>query len=199
MSKEVAAHIFEPFFTTKPPDKGTGLGLSTVYGIVTQAGGSMTVDSEEGIGTIFGLYFPAAEAASPATPDRTGPQRRGRGETVLVVDDEPAVLDVTARILRQNGYVTLDAATFEAALSLAESHDFQLLLTDSVMPRMSGSTLAERIGQLRPGRAVLYMSGYDPAMPGPSGIRSDGIPTIQKPFSSQNLLAAVDAALNPES
>ncbi len=224
MSAEVAAHIFEPFFTTKPHGQGTGLGLSTVYGIVTQAGGSMSVDSEEGTGTTFGLYFPAstaapstgapstaapstaapstadastaaASSAAAATPDPAAPHIRGNGETILVVDDEPGVLEVTSRILHQNGYTTLAAATFEEALSLAASHDFQLLLTDSVMPNMSGRTLAERVAELRPGLAVLYMSGYSQAMPGPSRGRTDGTASIQKPFNRQALLEAVHAAL----
>ena len=151
MSAEVAAHIFEPFFTTKAVGEGTGLGLATVYGIVTEAGGSMTVYSEEGIGTTFRLYFPVTDLPASAAPE--GPALpQGQGETILVVEDEPAVLELTSRILRQGGYNVLEAATFHEALSLATSHDFHLLLTDSVMPEMSGSMLAERINELRPGR-----------------------------------------------
>jgi len=197
MAADVAAHIFEPFFTTKSPGQGTGLGLSTVYGIVAQAGGSMTVDSEEGAGTTFSLYFPAVSAPAQATPDKAAPRPRGNGETILVVDDEPAVLEVTSRILRQNGYITLEAGTFEKALSLAAGRDFQLLLTDSVMPKMSGRTLAERLAEMKPGLAVLYMSGNTSAMPGPSRTRHDRTVSIQKPFNSQILLEAVQAVLNP--
>jgi PAS domain S-box-containing protein len=196
MSAEVAARIFEPFFTTKPRDQGTGLGLATVYGIITQAGGSMSVDSEEGAGTTFRLYFPAAGAAAPATPAAAVPGTRGNGETILVVDDEPGVLEVTARILRHNGYAALEAATYEEALSLAGTHDFQLLLTDSVMPRMSGATLAERVGALRAGTAILYMSGYSEGMPGPQRAVGKEAARIQKPFDEQALLEAVHAALN---
>jgi two-component system cell cycle sensor histidine kinase/response regulator CckA len=197
MSAEVAAHIFEPFFTTKPADRGTGLGLSTVYGIITQAGGSVGVESEEGTGTTFSLYLPAVSTAvAPAAPG-AAPQIRGNGETILVVDDEPAVLDVTSRILRHSGYATLAAATYEQALSLAGERAFQLLLTDSVMPKMSGATLAERVAVLRPGVPVLYMSGYNPATPGPPGVPKQGTATIQKPFDPQTLLEAVHAALNP--
>jgi PAS domain S-box-containing protein len=196
MSPDVAARIFEPFFTTKPQDQGTGLGLATVYGIVTQAGGSMSVDSEEGTGTTFRLYFPAVGApAIPATP-ATAPDGRGNGETILVVEDEPAVLAVTSRILRHNGYATLEAGTFEEALSLAASRDFQLLLTDSVMPRMSGATLAERVVELRPGLPVLYMSGYSEGAPAPLYAVDKAAAHLQKPFDQQTLLEKVHAALN---
>jgi PAS domain S-box-containing protein len=195
MSADVAARIFEPFFTTKPPDQGTGLGLSTVYGIVSQADGSMTVDSEEGTGTTFSLYFPAVSAPAQAKPDKAAPRQRGNGETILVVDDERAVLEVTSRILRQNGYTTLEADTFEEALHLAAARDFQLLLTDSVMPKMSGRTLAERLAEMKPGLAVLYMSGNTSALP--SRTRNDRIASIQKPFNSQTLLEAVHDVLSP--
>ncbi len=196
MSADVAAHIFEPFFTTKPQGQGTGLGLSTVYGIVIQAGGSISVDSEEGTGTTFHVYFPAASAAAPAQPDRDVLRVGGNGETILVVDDEPAVLAATSRILRQHGYTILGAATHEEALDLASAHDFRLLLTDSVMPKMSGATLAERITEFKPGLAVLYMSGYSHPEPGPSPGRHDRRASIQKPFTSQALLEAVHTAMN---
>jgi len=196
MSPDVAARIFEPFFTTKPQDQGTGLGLATVHGIVTQAGGSMSVDSEEGTGTTFRLYFPAAGTpAIPATP-AAAPDGRGHGETILVVEDEPAVLEVTSQILRHNGYATLEAGTFEEALSLAASRDFQLLLTDSVMPRMSGATLAERLVELRPGLPVLYMSGYIEEATAPQYAVDKAAAHLQKPFDQQTLLKKVHAALN---
>lgn len=195
MSADVAAHIFEPFFTTKPAGQGTGLGLSTVYGIVTQAGGTMSVDSQVGTGTTFTLYFPATGAAVPPPPDHTARDIQGNGETILVVDDDPAVLEVASRILRRNGYITLDAATYEQALTLAGDHEFQLLLTDSVMPNMSGSALAGRIAELRPGLAIMYMSGYSEEMPGPQHAPGTAGTRIQKPFSSQTLLHAVHAAL----
>ena len=139
MSEEVKAHIFEPFFTTRPVGQGTGLGLAIVYAVVTGAGGSISVVSEEGTGTTFRLLFPAAGAAAPATSAAAAPDVRGTGETILVVDDEPPVLELTSRILRQHGYATLEAGTFEEALSLAASCNLQLLLTDSVMPHMSGA------------------------------------------------------------
>ena len=119
-----------------------------------------------------------------------------RGETVLVVDDEPAVLEATSRILRQNGYATLEAATYEEALALAASRDFQLLLTDSVMPRMSGATLAERVAGRKPGLAILYMSGQAQGMPVQQRDPGEETARIQKPFDQQTLLETVHAALS---
>jgi two-component system, cell cycle sensor histidine kinase and response regulator CckA len=193
MSAEVADRIFEPFFTTKPTGKGTGLGLSTVQAIVDEAGGIVTVDSEEGAGTTFRLYFPALDVAvgSPDAAPGDGPHQA----TVLVVDDEPALLEVTARILRKNGYTTLQARTYGQALSLASSHDFQLLLTDSVMPGMTGDTLAELISEMKPGTPVLHMSGYTAGVLDPERIRDGELPFIQKPFTAPELLRKVDSVL----
>jgi signal transduction histidine kinase len=195
MSREVADRIFEPFFTTKARGEGTGLGLATVYGIVAEAGGSMSVYSEEGLGTTFRLYLPAADGEADSTAPETASVPVGQGQTVLLVEDEPAVLELTARILRSSGYVVLEAATFDAALALATAHDFQLLLTDSVMPHMSGPVLAEQIGKLRPGRPVLYMSGYSPGVIGPRGILEKGAAFVQKPFNRRVLLEKVHAVL----
>jgi len=196
MSAEVISHIFDPFFTTKPEDQGTGLGLSTVYGIITGAGGSISVDSEPGAGTTFRLYFPAATSAALEPADEAAPRATGNGETILVVDDEPAVLAAAARILRDHGYATLEADNYEQAITLAETYQLQLqlLLTDSVMPRMSGDALADRITGLRPGLPVLYMTGYGQGA-SPLG-SNDPAARIQKPFTAQTLLEAVQQALN---
>src|SRR5580693_510705 len=196
MSAEVISHIFDPFFTTKPEDQGTGLGLSTVYGIITGAGGSISVDSELGAGTTFRLYFPAATSAAPEAADEAAPQASGHGQTILVVDDEPAVLAAAARILRANGYATLEAGSYEQAITLAETYQvqLQLLLTDSVMPRMSGDALADRVTGLRPGLPVLYMTGYGQGASPPGS--SDRGARIQKPFTAQTLLQAVQEALD---
>jgi two-component system cell cycle sensor histidine kinase/response regulator CckA len=197
MSPQTAARIFEPFFTTKPPGQGTGLGLSTVYGIITGAGGSLRVESEQGAGSTFRLYFPAASPATAQADPAAPPAARGHGETILVVDDEPAVLEATARILRRHGYAALEAATHEEALTLAASRDIQLLLTDSVMPRMPGTTLAGQIVRLRPGLPVVYMSGYTEGLPGsPQPSPGTDAPLIYKPFDQQTLLEAVHAALS---
>jgi two-component system, cell cycle sensor histidine kinase and response regulator CckA len=200
MSAEIAARIFEPFFTTKPLGKGTGLGLSTVHGIVSQAGGSVNVESAEGTGSTFRLYFPAAGADSgtdPAGPDPAAAGHLGHQTTILVVDDEPAVLEVTSRILRKNGYAVFEAGTYEKALAVASSQDFQLLLTDSLMPGMSGATLADRVTELKPGMPVLHMSGYCSGVLSPQRIRDGDLAFVQKPFSAQALLDKVRVALDP--
>ena len=191
MSAEVSTHIFEPFFTTKPEGHGTGLGLSSVYGIVTQGGGSLSVYSEEGMGTTFRLYFPVTDQPLTSAPLGAEISEEGHGETIIVVDDEPSILEIASRILRQNGYNALTAATHHEALSLAEAHDFQLLVTDSVMPHMSGRTLAQRVDELRPGRAVLFMSGYGAGELSPQRIVDEGVAFIQKPFNRRTLLEKV--------
>ena len=196
MSAEVASRIFEPFFTTKPVGDGTGLGLATVHSIVTEAGGSMSVDSEEGTGTTFRLCFPAINAPAPAAQTGAAPSVAGRGTTILVVDDEQPVLEATSRILRQDGYAILAAASYEEAVSLASSHDFQLLLTDRVTPRMPGPALAERVAGLRPGVGVLQMSGYAARMPDPQTTGTQEPAFIQKPFTASALLEKVQATLD---
>jgi PAS domain S-box-containing protein len=197
MTSEVMEHIFEPFFTTKAKGEGTGLGMATVYSIVTNAGGSVNVYSEPGMGTTFRVYLPAVDApvtAHPATDNR--PAAVGHGETILVVEDEPAMLEVTARMLRRNGYAVLEATGYEQALSLAAEHDFQLLLTDSVMPLMAGRDLANQLGELHPDRPVLFMSGYSEGVTGPQGVLDRGVTHLQKPFDEQTLLESVNQALH---
>ena len=193
MSAEVAERIFEPFFTTKPAGKGTGLGLSTVQSIVTAAGGLVTVESDEGVGATFRLYFPAIDVIV-GTPDAV-PGDHPQRATILVVDDEPALLEVTGRILRKNGYTTLHARTYEQALSLASTRDFQLLLTDSIMPGMTGSTLAELITEMKPGMPVLHMSGYTAGELDSERIRDGKLAFIQKPFTAPALLEKVRTVL----
>jgi PAS domain S-box-containing protein len=206
MEPEVAARVFEPFFTTKPRGEGTGLGLSTVYGIVAQADGGMTVESTPGLGTTFRCYLPAVDVPV-AVPGASGRPAAGRGArdvphypaTVLVVDDEPAMLTAASRILRQHGYTTLEAGTCADALSLASSRDFQLLLTDSVMPEMSGPTLAQQVTRLKPGLPVLHMSGNDAtAVSEQQGAQDlSELAHIQKPFTADLLIEKVRSALGP--
>jgi signal transduction histidine kinase len=196
MSREVVGRVFEPFFTTKAQGKGTGLGLAIVHGIVTGAGGSVSVYSERGVGTTIRAYFPVAsgEPAAPA-PGPPAADVQGRGETILVVEDEPAVLDVAARILEQNRYTVLAAGTGSQALALAAEHRFDLLLTDMVMPEISGLELARRVKQLRPVVAVLFMSGYSQDVLGPQRVNDEGIALVQKPFSRRTLLDGVRTAV----
>jgi PAS domain S-box-containing protein len=206
MAPEVATRIFEPFYTTKPPGKGTGLGLSTVYGIVTDAGGSINVYSEPGVGTTFQIYLPLlatpGDGSAPARRQATPPA--GAGRTVLVVEDEPALARVITRILTDGGYRVLTAMNGIDALALEQQHGCDALLTDVIMPEMSGRRLAEQLQARRPDLPVLYMSGYSNGLLGTTHILDDDIAFIEKPFTANDLLyklhevlAATDHARSP--
>ncbi|SRR6266568_524649 len=196
MSPDVAARIFEPFFTTKPPGKGTGLGLATVHGVVTEAGGSLSVHSDQGAGATFRAFFPTANEQAPtATAPAPAFAPTGQGQTILVVEDEPAVLAVKARMLRRNKYSVLEAATPSQALSLAADHEINLLLTDLVMPQISGLELASRMQQLRPEAVVLFMSGYSQDALGPQRALDEGAALIHKPFTEKALLQMVSTII----
>lgn len=192
MDADTIRHVFEPFFTTKPLVQATGLGLSTAYGIITKAGGGITIDSEEGMGTTVHIYLPAIHVSAPASPVRFPPAGPGHSETILVVDDEPAVLEITARILHHNGYRTLEASTCDEALSLMSSHDFQLLLADTGMP---GPPLADRALEMKPGIRVLRMSDPTSGVAEPDPVTSAETPLIRKPFTAPELLEKVRAVL----
>jgi PAS domain S-box-containing protein len=196
MSPEVIGHAFEPFFTTKPKGEGTGLGLATVYGIVTEAGGAVVLYSEGGLGTTVRVYLPASTAAiAPPAPDRRPDPRQGNGEIVLVVEDEQAMREVALRILVRNGYNVLEASGGREALSILESQECDLLLTDVIMPNMLGPELAARIHERHPGLPVLYMSGYSEGVLGPQRLLDDTIALIQKPFDEHALVERVGAML----
>jgi PAS domain S-box-containing protein len=198
MDAAVRAHLFEPFFTTKEVGKGTGLGLATVYGIVKQSGGYISVYSEPGRGSSFKIYLPriATPADEPAGPQKGGPAPGS--ETVLVVEDEPAVLTLSRRALEAQGYVVLAASDPLAALRVVEHHGgtIHLLLTDVVMPGLSGRELADRLTAQRPGMRVLYMSGY----PGDAVVQHGTLPSgsafLQKPFSPDGLARKVRDVLD---
>ena len=197
MSNEVKSHVFEPFFTTKDVDKGTGLGLATVYGIVKQHDGEVTVDSEPGQGTTFKIYLPCFNHTGEPEPDRTKSAPRGGGETVLIVEDEQAVRSIAVRILKGLGYATLEAASGADALKTAGDFpaDIQLLLTDVVMPQMSGHSLAEKLKELRPGLRVLYMSGYPENVISHQGTLDPGVSFLPKPFSEESMATRVREVL----
>jgi signal transduction histidine kinase/CheY-like chemotaxis protein len=197
MTPEVAAKAFEPFFTTKPKGQGTGLGLATIHGIVTQAGGHVQIYSEPGLGTTFTVLLPTTEAAVPDAPATDDDRAPGGGETILVVEDEPAMLEVTRRILDANGYTVLTAGRGTEAVKIAAEHDgpIDLLLSDVVMPYMLGKEVAARVGALRPGIQVLFMSGYAQNVIGPIGDLADGRQIIDKPFTEAALLQRLTALL----
>jgi PAS domain S-box-containing protein len=187
MTAEVKKHLFEPFFTTKDPGRGTGLGLATAYGILQQNHGHIEVDSASGHGTTFRIYLPRlAETAGIAPePDRSQVPPPGT-ETVLLVEDEPAVREVAARLLRERGYHVLVAANGDEALQLARSHakdQIHLLVTDVVMPRLSGKMVADQIKALQPDIKVLFISGYTDDTIIHHGAADKSLAFLQKPFS----------------
>ncbi|MEY2459799.1 MAG: hypothetical protein QOG30_1629, partial [Acidimicrobiaceae bacterium] len=195
MSREVAAQAFDPFFTTKAKAEGSGLGLAIVYGIVAESGGAVNLYSEEGLGTTIKLFLPVDGDPRDASKVLPAAPIPGAGETVLVVEDQDAVRDVTVRILRRNGYVVLEAATGAEAISVAADNEIDLLLTDVVMPKMSGRELAEHLRISRPDLPVLYMSGYAQGVFGPLRVLDEGVALIPKPFNERALLQSVHNTL----
>jgi CheY-like chemotaxis protein len=196
MDAETQARIFEPFFTTKEPGKGTGLGLATVYGIVKQSGGFIWVYSEPGRGTTFKIYLPrVGERAEPLTPPPGGAVVRGT-ETILLVEDEGALRALLREILEGFGYTVLEAAHGVDALRVARDHagTIHLLLSDIVMPQMTGRDLADRLATERPGLRVLFMSGYA-AGAVPSHEVPAGAAYIEKPFTADALAGAIRSRL----
>jgi PAS domain S-box-containing protein len=199
MSEAVKPYIFEPFFTTKEKGKGTGLGLATTYGIVKQNKGSIWVDSEEGQGTTFKIYWPrVTEAVKASFPPAQLDQLPSGHETILLVEDETSVRVIIANILREQGYTVLDASNGEEALALAREHcgQIQLLLTDVVMPQMSGRELAEELKTICPGVKVLYTSGYLDETLAERGVSNLSLAFIQKPFMPIRLMRKVREILD---
>ena len=198
MPPEVVERALDPFFTTKLPGEGTGLGLATVYGIVTRSGGQVRLRSAVGQGTAVDLFVPAAERAArparePSTLDDGAP---GGTETILVVDDEPGICDASRRILTGAGYRVSAHTSGQAAVdAVLAGQRIDLLLTDVVMPRMSGPDLARQVKLLQPEARVLYMSGYADALLDNQGTLEPGITVLSKPFSAPALLHTVRAVL----
>jgi PAS domain S-box-containing protein len=204
MNAETQAHIFEPFYTTKEKGKGTGLGLATVYGIVKQSGGYIWVYSEPGHGTTFKIYLPRIEEESAAAGRDVRPDTRSlqRGsETVLLVEDEKGVRDLAREYLEMIGYTVIDAESGHTALELASMHagTIDLLMTDVVMPGISGRELADRVVQVRPGIKVLFMSGYTDQAVVHHGILQDNAVLLQKPFTLATLASKLREILAAES
>jgi CheY-like chemotaxis protein len=196
MSAETLAHVFEPFFTTKESGKGTGLGLATIYGIVRQNSGGITVNSVLDRGTTFTLYLPRCpEPLTVTTPPQGSVPSRGRG-TVLLVEDEEAVMRTTTRMLESLGYSVRAAGSATEALALAGSEGpIDLLATDVVMPGVKGPELAALLAQRRPGLKTLFMSGYAASALGEGGVLGSDVHFLQKPFTLQDLARAVQEAM----
>jgi PAS domain S-box-containing protein len=198
MDESVKAQIFEPFFTRKEKGKGTGLGLSTVYGIICQTGGHIEVESRPGEGATFRLYFPEAEGeADVLAPARITPVQAG-SETVLLVEDEPDVRSLTSLILSRMGYRVLTAEHGAAALHVwkERSTEIDVLLTDVIMPHMSGVELAQKLRAQNPELRVLFMSGYTDDMIAKHGLRPDEISILEKPFTAESLASKLRSVLD---
>jgi PAS domain S-box-containing protein len=196
MDQSTRERAFDPFFTTKGPGEGTGLGLSTVYGIVEQSAGSIQLESIPGAGTTVRVYLPRVDERPAATEAVVQPTRRRGGGTILIAEDEQQVRELTCRLLRQAGYAVLAAADGEEALQIARGHSgpIDLLLTDVIMPRLSGDELAARLLVSRPGVPVLFVSGYANETLGIDGMRP-GTRYLQKPFVPAVLLESVEELL----
>jgi signal transduction histidine kinase/ActR/RegA family two-component response regulator len=200
MGEEILLHLFEPFYTTKVMGKGTGLGLATVYGIVRQNNGIIDVSSEVGQGTAFEVYLPRHLGTAEPAP-AVARVRAPRGtETILLVEDEPAVLALTTAMLERQGYIVLPACTPSQAIWLASEHldEIHLLMTDVVMPEMNGRALAKDLLDLNPRLKRLYMSGYAADVIAHNGVLDEGVSLLQKPFSMERLASAVREALDRE-
>jgi signal transduction histidine kinase len=199
MDAVTLAHIFEPFFTTKPMGKGTGLGLSTVYGIVKQSGGGIQVDSEPESGTAFRIYLPATEGSSIKQGDRMRQmQVAGGSETILIAEDEPDLRELTRIFLESYGYKVLEAGSAEQAIRKADEFGarIHLLLTDVIMPGMSGRQLAENMLQKDPKTKILYMTGYTDDMVVQHKVLEPGVQLLQKPFTRSELAVKVRTTLD---
>jgi two-component system cell cycle sensor histidine kinase/response regulator CckA len=199
MSKEVQSKIFDPFFTTKPVGQGTGLGLATVYGIVKQSGGFITVDSEPGQGTTFRIYLPRSrgETVVPAEAVPAVPRDVTGQDTILLVEDEEAVRSFAARALRMRGYNVLEAGGGEEALEIVknDANTIDLIITDVVMPNMDGPTMVKHVKVLKPDLAVIFMSGYAEEAFRRSDQSSEDIHFLPKPFGLKQLAAKVKEVL----
>jgi PAS domain S-box-containing protein len=198
MPAHVVEHAFEPFYTTKPDGKGTGLGLATVYGIVVQAGGAIDIRSQPGVGTTFTIMLPVTDELAEVATEPASYERVPKGETVLIVEDEAALREVTERIFTRVGYHVLTAADGREAIELAAQHEgeIHLLVTDVVMPNMLGKEVVERLRQIKPDIAVLYMSGYAQPVLASQGRLDPGVNLIEKPFTAASLLEKAAQVLN---
>jgi CheY-like chemotaxis protein len=199
MSEEVKSHLFEPFFTTKEPGKGTGLGLATVYGVVRQSGGDIHVHSQKDEGTTFKIYLPPVKEVLPDPVRPQGIANLPTGdETILLVEDDESVRDLAWRVLEGQGYAVLQAGNGQEAIQVAAGHPdpIHVLVTDLIMPGMSGKVLAEQLTPTHPDLKVLYISGYTDELIAEHGILEPGVILLQKPFRPFELAHKVRQVLD---
>jgi PAS domain S-box-containing protein len=196
MDEDVAKHLFEPFFTTKPAGAGTGLGLATVFGVVKQSGGGIYVYSEPGRGSTFKIYLPAAADTAEVTEVVVDPRAERGSETIMVVEDDEGVRELVRLMLEANGYEVLTVHDAEEAARLCTARGIDLLLTDVVMPGVSGSELAERLGALAPDMRILFMSGYSDEAVVRHGELSEAAAFLEKPFTEKALARKVREVLD---
>ncbi|RYG64867.1 response regulator, partial [bacterium] len=198
MDKATLARIFDPFFTTKEVGKGTGLGLSTVFGIVQQSGGFISVRSERDKGTTFRIYLPRTDLPDEPSASQHVPVTLRGVETVLLVEDEEQVRAIVRLVLRRQGYEVLEAQNAGEAFLICEQYKsrIDLLLTDLVMPRMNGRELVTRLGPMRPEMKVVYMSGYTEDTAFQKSVLDTDVPFLQKPVTPESLLVKVREVLD---
>jgi two-component system, cell cycle sensor histidine kinase and response regulator CckA len=199
MDEAILPHIFEPFYTTKELGKGTGLGLSMVYGIVKQSGGYILVESKVGSGTTFKIYLPRVEARADKTVEDKGPAENGHGdETILVVEDDEGVRELAREVLAARGYAVISAASPQEALQLCSrrADPIDLLITDAIMPGMSGREMTGKLAKERPGLRILLMSGYTEPQLGRLLITDNMASFLQKPFTPGALADTVRRILD---
>jgi two-component system cell cycle sensor histidine kinase/response regulator CckA len=200
MDAAVRSHLFEPFFTTKEQGKGTGLGLATVYGIVKQSDGYIEIDSAPGQGTTFRLYLPRVDEPVEESPAVVPQASRQGTETVLLVEDEEALRELVAAMLRERGHTVLEADCGAAAVAIARGHigNIDLLLTDVIMPGITGRQVAREISQQRPTMHVVFMSGHSDEALGARGVLDPGTVLLTKPFTGHDLDTCLRQVLDRE-